>query len=214
MGLVGARAPFHFSPVSTFLSAYDATLAFLRLAFFVLAAVAAVIAVLDWLVRTRRINPFNPIARFSRHAIDPLLAPIERRVVRSGGMPQNAPWWALVAVVVAGIILLNLLAFLRGEIGYAFRSASTGPRQVALLIIRWTIAILQIAIIVRIVSSLFRISPYSAWVRWAYRLSEPILGPLRRVLPPLGMFDISPIVAWLLLEWVVRPLLVGLVNMV
>ncbi len=199
--------------MSTFLSAYDATLAFLRLAFFVLAAVAAVIAVLDWLVRTRRINPFNPIARFSRHAIDPLLAPVERRVVRSGGMPQNAPWWALVAIVVAGIILLNLLAFLRGEIGYAFLSASTGPRQVALLIVRWTIAILEIAIVVRIVSSLFRISPFSPWVRWSYRLTEPILGPLRRVLPPLGMFDLSPIVAWLLLEWVIRPLLVGLVNM-
>jgi YggT family protein len=50
-------------------------------------------------------------------------------------------------------------------------------------------------------------------VRWSYRLTEPILGPLRRVLPPLGMFDLSPIVAWLLLEWVIRPLLVGLVNM-
>ena len=200
--------------MSTFFSAYDATLAFLRLAFFALAALAAVVAILDWLVRTRRIGPFNPIARFSRRIIDPALAPIERRVVRSGGMPQNAPWWALVAVVVTGILLLNLLAFLRGELGYAWLSASTGPRQVALLLIRWTIAILEIAIIVRIVSSLLRVSPFSPWVRWSYRLTEPILGPLRRVIPPLGMFDISPIVAWLLLEWVARPLLVGLVNMV
>lgn len=200
--------------MTTFFLAFDATLAFLRIAFFVLAAVAAVVAVLDWLVRTRRINPFNPIARFSRKAVDPMLAPIERRVVRAGGLPQNAPWWALVAVVVAGILLLNLLAFLRTELSYAFLSASTGPRQVALVLIRWAIAILQIAIIVRIVSSLFRVSPYSRWVRWSYRLTEPILGPLRRVLPPLGMFDISPIVAWLLLEWVVRPLLVMIVNTV
>lgn len=200
--------------MSTFFLAFDATLAVLRIAFFVLAAVAAVVAALDWLVRTRRINPFNPIARFSRKVVDPMLAPIEHRVVRAGGMPQNAPWWALVAVVVAGILLINLLAFLRTELSYAFLSASTGPRQVALLLIRWAIAILQIAIIVRIVSSLFRVSPYSRWVRWSYRLSEPILGPLRRVIPPLGMFDISPIVAWLLLEWVVRPLLVMIVNMV
>lgn len=200
--------------MSTFFLAFDATLAVLRIAFFVLAAVAAVVAVLDWLVRTRRINPFNPIARFSRKVVDPMLAPIEHRVVRAGGMPQNAPWWALVAVVVAGILLINLLAFLRTELSYAFLSASTGPRQVALLLIRWAIAILQIAIIVRIVSSLFRVSPYSRWVRWSYRLSEPILGPLRRVIPPLGMFDISPIVAWLLLEWVVRPLLVMIVNTV
>ena len=200
--------------MSSFLIAYDATLAFLRLAFFVLAAVAAVVALLDWLVRTRRINPFNPVARFSRRVVDPVLAPVERRVVRAGGLPQNAPWWALAAVVVAGILVINLLAFLRGQFGYAWASASAGPRQIALLVIGWAIAILEIAIIVRVVSSLLRVSPYSPWVRWAYRLSEPILGPLRRVLPPLGMFDISPIVAYLLLEWVVGPLLVSFVNMV
>ena len=200
--------------MSSFLIAYDATLAVLRLAFFALAAVAAIVALLDWLVRTRRINPFNPVARFSRRVVDPVLAPVERRVVRAGGMPQNAPWWALATIVVAGILIINLLAFLRGQFGYVWASASAGPRQIVLLLIGWAIAILEVAIIVRVISSLLRISPYSKWVRWSYRLSEPILGPLRRVLPPLGMFDISPIVAYLLLEWVVGPLLVGLVNVV
>jgi YggT family protein len=41
-------------------------------------------------------------------------------------------------------------------------------------------------------------------------LTEWLLEPLRRVLPPLGMFDISPMVAWLLLmlaRWFVVGLL-------
>jgi YggT family protein len=36
-------------------------------------------------------------------------------------------------------------------------------------------------------------------VSWSYRLTEPILAPLRRVIPTLGAFDISPIVAYFLL---------------
>ena len=33
-----------------------------------------------------------------------------------------------------------------------------------------------------------------------YQLTEPILSPLRRIIPNLGMFDITPIVAFILLQ--------------
>lgn len=39
------------------------------------------------------------------------------------------------------------------------------------------------------------------------QISEPILAPLRRIIPPLGMFDLTPMVALLLLNMIVRPLL-------
>jgi len=50
-----------------------------------------------------------------------------------------------------------------------------------------------------VISSWLPISPYSAWVNWSYRLSEPILSPLRRVVPVLAGLDITPIVAYILL---------------
>ena len=52
-------------------------------------------------------------------------------------------------------------------------------------------------------------SPYSPWVRWAFTLSEPILRPLRQVVPTLGMVDVTPIIAYLLLGLLER-FLVGL----
>jgi uncharacterized protein len=52
---------------------------------------------------------------------------------------------------------------------------------------------------VRVISSWLPISPYSPWVNWSYRLSEPLLAPLRRVVPVLGGLDITPIVAYILL---------------
>ena len=67
------------------------------------------------------------------------------------------------------------------------------------LLVRWTFAILQIALLVRVLSSWFRISPYSPWVRWAYAITEPILRPLRQVIPTIGMVDITPIAAYFLL---------------
>jgi YggT family protein len=67
------------------------------------------------------------------------------------------------------------------------------------LLVTWTCAVLQIALLVRVVLSWFRPNPGAWYVRWAFRLTEPFLAPLRRVIPALGMMDISPIVAWFLL---------------
>lgn len=38
---------------------------------------------------------------------------------------------------------------------------------------------------------------------------EPYIGIFRRIIPSLGMIDISPIVAILVLSWLIRPLLVS-----
>ena len=40
-----------------------------------------------------------------------------------------------------------------------------------------------------------------------FQITEPILGPIRRVMPRMGMFDLSPMVALILLNFVIRPLI-------
>lgn len=174
-----------------------------KTAFFWLAVAAAIICAVDWLVRTRRISPFNPVARFFRTSIDPLMAPVERSVVRAGGMPTSAPWWTLVAIVVIGILVINLLQFLVGQAA-SFRYATEhGAGGIARLLISWTINLLQLALLVRVLSTWLRVSPYSRWVYWSYQLTEPILRPLRQVIPPIGPgIDITPIAAYFLLSLV------------
>jgi YggT family protein len=186
--------------VITAATAFDATLAVLRIVFLALAAVLAVVSTLDWLVRTRRLSPFSPIARFCRRVVDPLFVPVEKRVVRAGGLPASAPWWTLAAVILAGILVLTLLGFLRGQVLYAMRAVSFGTRGVISLLVNWTFEVLQIALIVRVICSWVRISPYSRWVRWSFTLTEPMLRPLRSFIPLIGMFDITPIVAYFALR--------------
>lgn len=190
-----------------FLSAFDVLIVAVRYAVFAIAIVAALVFLVDWLVRTRRINPFHPIARTFRQAVQPLLVPIEQRVVRAGGLPSNAPWLALIAVVVSGILLIVLLGFIRNQLLYATMAGAAGPRGLYVLIVTWVFGILQLALLVRVIASWFRLSEWKPWIRWAVVLTEPILRPLRRVIPPFGMIDVTPLVAWLALR-IIESLLV------
>jgi YggT family protein len=192
--------------VNATLSGLAGAYAALRLLVLAAAIVAAAACLLAWLVRTRRISPFSPLARLSRRFVDPMLAPIERRVVRMGGVPSSAPWWLLAAVVVGGIVLLSLVQFVVGQILFATSAVGRGPAGIVALLVRWTFAVLQIALIARVLSSWVGGGPHSKWFRWAFVLTEPILRPLRRVIPNLGMIDITPIVAYfglVLLEGVI-----------
>ena len=60
--------------------------------------------------------------------------------------------------------------------------------------------VLTLAILARVLISWFPISRDSLLVTILYDVTEPILGPLRRVIPSLGNIDISPIVALVLLQ--------------
>ncbi len=55
----------------------------------------------------------------------------------------------------------------------------------------------QLVIIARAISSFFPItsaSPFAPIVQALYKVTEPVFQPIRRVLPPLGGFDLTPLV--------------------
>ena len=186
--------------METFLAGADAVIQLLRTALLSIAVVFGVICVLDWAVRTRKISPFNAVARFCRSTVDPFISPIERRVVRAGGAPASAPLWALAAVVIGGILLLTLLDVIRLEVIRSIIASQEGAAGIFHLLVSWTFTILKLAIVVRVISSWLPMSPYSGWIRWSYALSEPILAPLRRILPNFGGLDLTPILAYFLLN--------------
>lgn len=57
-------------------------------------------------------------------------------------------------------------------------------------------------LLARIILSWVHVSPYHPVVRWIYRLTEPVLAPVRRALPFVGPFDFSPIIVFFLLSMV------------
>ena len=119
---------------------------------------------------------------------------MERRLLRAGGTPYAAPWWALAAVVVGGLLLISALGFVRNQV--AMLAYATQSGSFLYLLVRWTFGILNVALFARVISSWVGGSPYSKWWRWSYVITEPILAPLRRVVPTIGMFDITILVAY------------------
>lgn len=69
-------------------------------------------------------------------------------------------------------------------------------------------------LIVRVFLSWIRHNPYNPVIRFIYEITEPYLSVFRRIIPPLGAVDLSPIAAILVLDFIVRPLVVYLIRMV
>lgn len=185
--------------MSAILSGADTFIALVRVLLIVLAILLGVVCVIDWAVRTRRISPFNSVARFFRSTVEPFIIPVERRVVRAGGLPSSAPLWALVTIVIGGLLLITFLEFLRNQLLTIAAQASDGTLQPFHLVVQGIFSLARIAIIVSVVASWLPISQFSRWVRWSYRISEPILRPLRQFVPPLGGLDITPLIAYFLI---------------
>lgn len=176
----------------------DAITSGLRAGAVVVLAIAAVLAALAWAVRTRRVNPFGGVARFVRQAVDPLLAPVERRLGRTGVTAANMPWLAVLVLlmVLAGAVFV--LGGARDALLGAYLASSRGVTGLLGLIVGWTFGILRLALLARVIMSWVGGS-HSAIGRLATRLTDWFVEPLRRILPPMGGLDISPILAWFLL---------------
>src|SRR3954469_6762667 len=134
-----------------FLGAYARLIANLRVILFYMGVLVAVLCAIDWAVRTRRVNPFSKIARFFRANIDPILAPIERVIVRAGGVPSSAAWWGLLAFIVLAILLIMLLQFV-GDIMFQMVAMQQDPRGAWRVIASWVISLLSLALLVRVLS--------------------------------------------------------------
>ena len=55
-------------------------------------------------------------------------------------------------------------------------------------------------ILARVLLSWVNVSPYHPIVVFIHEVTEPVLRPLRNIIPPIGMMDISPIAALILLQ--------------
>lgn len=82
-------------------------------------------------------------------------------------------------------------------------------------IVSWVFFVYQFLILVRVLLSWVSTDPYRSMsahplVRLLHRVTEPVLAPVRRVIPPVGgALDISPVVVLILLE-ILRRFLVSI----
>lgn len=147
-----------------------------------------------FLMQGLRVDFRNPLSQFVYKLTNPVLMPLQKAVPVTKG-------WNLAALLVT--FLLTLL-----ETWLLYRLAGLGLPLPGLLVIALALLIQFIAtallwmIVIRAVLSFVSPDPYNPVVQMLYRLSDPILKPFQRLIPPIGGLDISPIFAVLALQLV------------
>lgn len=151
------------------------------------------------------VNPFTWHARNVRRATDPVITPVRRMLVAFRLDPKVAPFILIILLLVIGYLIVQIAGTLLNTIAgivYAVTDRKLGaPLGIAGYLLFGFLGLYTLAIFVRIVLSWFGTSYANRLMRFLIRLTEPLLAPLRRTLPTVGMFDISPIVAFLIV-WI------------
>ena len=181
-----------------------------RTFWFVQAAISVVIVAVIVLMIVRLIsdamdlNPFGWASRTIRRVTDGLVIPVRGGLRDVGADPKFAP---LVVILIA-ILLGFFLAWLAETIFVTVIGVIDSTQSGAIIrlfgfIIYGLLSFYLLLITMRIVFGWARLSYSNRLMRFLVDTTEPLLGPLRRMIPPLGMFDLSPLVAGLII-WLFR----------
>ena len=127
----------------------------------------------------------NPIAQAILKLTSPVVVPIRRIVPPIGKLDTATVLVAFIIQYITIVILLMIMGL----------SASFVPIAVTALVnlVLLTLRLFTFAIIVRVVLSWIAPTGYNPALAIITTLTEPILRPFRRIIPPLGGLDLSPL---------------------
>ncbi len=177
---------------------------FLGVAFWyaVVTVIFAVIALvlLRFAINYMDVNPFSRTALLIRRYSDPLVNPVRGGLLRYGVDPKFAPLLTILIAILVGYFFLQLVGDVLFTASGVTQSLLNG-RLLALVgyLLYGLLAVSSLLIIVRVIFS-WGLSYSNALMRFLVRATEPILAPARRLIPPLGMLDISPIIVIFILQ--------------
>ena len=168
-----------------------------------------VLMVLRLIADAMDLNPFGWASRTIHRLTDGLVVPVRGGLRNFGMDPKFAPLVAILLVILVGYFLLQLVGTIATTISGVLVSLQQGAIISVLgFILYGLLSIYILLIIIRIVFSWGMVSYSNRVMRFLVNVTEPLLGPLRRMIPPLGWIDISPIVAFIIL-WLFQAAIAG-----
>ena len=155
------------------------------------------------------LNPFAWTSLTVRRLTDPFVLPVRRALMGFGVDPKYSPLVVILIVILLGYFVLQLASTIAGTLSGLIFSLQQGAMVSALgFILYGLISIYILLIFIRIIFSWGMVSYSNRIMRFLVNTTEPLLGPLRKMIPPLGAMDISPIVAFLIL-WLFQQAIAG-----
>ena len=155
------------------------------------------------------LNPFGSAAITLRRLTDPIVGPVRRALMGFGVDPKYAPLVTILIAILLGWFVLQLVANVANMIAGLLLSSQRGAiAPMVGYLLYGALALYSLLIFVRIIFSWVMVSYSNRLMRFLVNATEPLMGPLRRMVPPVGRFDISPIVAFIIL-WLFQAAVAG-----
>ena len=181
-----------------------------RITWFLESATMAAMVALILLMLTRLIvdgmdlNPFGATHRTVRRLTESFVYPVRGLLREFHADPKYAPIIVIVVIILAGLLALNLIGTLSQMVQGIVWALLAGSLPALLgFVLHGLVSIYILMIFVRVILSMAMVSYTNRAMRFLFHTTEPLLGPLRRKIPPLGRWDISPIVALIIL-WLLQ----------
>ncbi|WP_298186423.1 YggT family protein [uncultured Pseudomonas sp.] len=151
------------------------------------------IVLLRFILQLVRADFYNPLSQFIVRATHPLLKPLRKIIPSLAGLD-------LASLVLAILVQLVLMALTLMLLGYGLEN----PVQLLVWsVIGVTALFLKVfffALIISVILSWVAQGSHNPAAMLVNQICEPLLAPIRRILPSMGGLDLSPIVAFLLLN--------------
>lgn len=175
---------------------------YLFLKYVVITVVLALIALmlLRLVVNYADLNPFGWFPMRVKRLSDPFVSPVRQGLARVGLEPKFAPLVVVLIAIVVGYFTLEFTSSVLSTIvGVIISVQRRAPIMLIGSLLVGCLSIYILLIFMRIVFS-WGLSSINPFLLFLIRVTEPVLAPFRRLIPPVGMFDISPIIVLFLLQ--------------
>ncbi|HSS22347.1 MAG TPA: YggT family protein [Pyrinomonadaceae bacterium] len=182
---------------------------FLSWAIVALTATLIVLVAVRLLANQMNVNPFRWSWITLRRLTDPLIGPLRRALARFGVDPKYAPLVTIIVIVVLGWILLQLVTSVANTtLGLILSIGKLAIIPTIGYVLYGLLGLYIMLLFVRVIFSWVTFSYSNRFMRFVVNTTEPLLAPLRRMIPLLGGFDISPMIAFFII-WIAQSAVAG-----
>jgi len=147
---------------------------------------------LRFLLQWVRADFYNPISQFIVKITNPPIKPL-RRVIPGWGGIDLASVLLLIILQMAELFLVNM------TLGRAFGVSALFIATIAELL-ELLINIFIGAVLIQVILSWVAPGTYNPLIGLVHKISDPLLAPARRLIPPLSGIDLSPLAILVLLQ--------------
>ncbi len=135
---------------------------------------------------------YNPLSQFLVKITNPVLVPA-RRLIPSIGRLDTASVVVMLLLELLQLVLINLLG--KTEFGFQFLFLFAVQKLLIALLLTYFVLI-----IARVIVSWIANKSQHPLIPLIYQLTEPVLRPISKLLPPMGGVDLSPLFALIALR--------------